>query len=231
MTNTPCLPQRGTQDKSAFCECTKIDARVCLPCNCQFCHSCVKKNLPPDCPTRTSCSKCNDDVDCHKCNSDCPTRKPDPCEDNSRVRTDYTNYFFCYNCIKEKRSQCRVQTKKFCLDCGVPLLQNYLKQHKTFIKKKQHTTLPVSLYMLAKKFEIKRCKIHPKHALLFVCTKCDVILCQICVACFICEKNGGRHDTHKLDVAAMEMTVNINQSIKDIDCVCQSGEKAITEAQ
>ena len=42
-------------------------------------------------------------------------------------KNDYTNDFFCYNCIREKSADCRVQAKKFCLDCDVPLCEEHLK--------------------------------------------------------------------------------------------------------
>lgn len=64
----------------------------------------------------------------------------------------------------------------------------FSQQHKAFIKKKKHNMLPVCQYKLMKrKFECRRCRLHPKHTLLFVCQKCDMIVCQVCVACCNCE--------------------------------------------
>lgn len=65
----------------------------------------------------------------------------------------------------------------------------FLQQHNVLIRKKKHRIMPICQYKLMKrKFECRRCKIHPKYTLLFVCKKCDMILCQVCVACIECEK-------------------------------------------
>ena len=42
--------------------------------------------------------------------------------------------------------------------------------------------------------------------------------------------SGGKHDARELDIVALEMAANINQAIKDVDCVRVGGENAITTA-